>query len=179
MKKRSTHQSAPYSLAVITAMAVVARKSCKVEHALRNAHRPWLSAGRCGMVYGRRSFKSECPSALHEDCLLICREESILTPIVVHISCHLSAEAKTEESVILVLARNGHHIPAVIGQIHEHASHRYEPQEHAPHKYMPHGACTSWGVYLIGVCLIGRVPHGRVPHRRVPHRACTSWTCTS
>jgi hypothetical protein len=90
-------------------------------------------------------------------------------PIVVHISCHLSAEAKTEESVILVLARNGHHIPAVIGQIHEHASHRYEPQEHAPHKYILHGACTSWGVCLIGVCLIGRVPH-----RCVPHRACAS-----
>ena len=36
------------------------------------------------------------------------------------------AEAKTEESAILLLARNGHHIPGVIGpkcHVHEHASH--------------------------------------------------------
>ena len=36
------------------------------------------------------------------------------------------AEAKTEESAILLLARNGHHIPGVIGpkrQVHEDASH--------------------------------------------------------
>jgi hypothetical protein len=58
MKKRFTHQSGPYSLAVITA-TVAARKSCQVEHTLRNAHRPWLSAERCGMLYDRRSFEGE------------------------------------------------------------------------------------------------------------------------
>jgi hypothetical protein len=36
------------------------------------------------------------------------------------------AEAKTEESAILRLARNGHHMPGVIGpncKVHEHVSH--------------------------------------------------------
>jgi hypothetical protein len=89
MKTSITHQPEPYSLPVITP-AAAARMSCQVDHTLSNAHRPWQSARRRGMVYDRRSFEIERSSASQEDGLVICGEESIYTSIVIHISSHLS-----------------------------------------------------------------------------------------